>query len=175
MDEISLDSLEKTLYLSGEEIMAAAQRLGIKHLYKKDGVCFLEKDAQTLVSHFSEKLPEEDLVSDRDLAREFPEYPVYTINRVAGELNIVPVNVNGVNYYKFDETEAIIERCKIYRPQKPKPKTLVHQTYRLCILENNVWYVVHSGDKPMIRGWANKYINEGFMVKIKPNVFSKKT
>ena len=156
MDVINLESLEKTLYLSGDEILAVAQRLGIKHLYKNDGVCFLSKDAD-----------------DKDLNREFPEYPLQLINKVAEELKIVPVCVSGLNYYKFEESEKIIEECKKHKPQIVKPKTNI-QTFRLCILENNVWYVVHSGEKSLIRTWADKYINRGYMVKIKPNVFTKK-
>ena len=173
MDVINLESLEKSLYLSGDEILAVAQRLGIKHLYKKDGICFLTKDADTLVSYFSKELPEEDLIADKDLNREFPEYPIQLINKVAEELKIVPVCVSGLNYYKFEESEKIIEECKKHKPQIVKPKTNI-QTFRLCILENNVWYVVHSGEKSLIRTWADKYINRGYMVKIKPNVFTKK-
>ena len=168
MKTVSLESLEKSMCLSSERILAAVRNLGIKPLYNREGLCFEEDVIPRIVSCLEKELPQEDLISDREFLKEFPEYSAKALIESVKNLGMKPIQVNGTSYFNFNEVELLIEECKKYKPEE-KPVRL--KTYRLCILKDNVWYVVHSGHKDMIRKWSRKLCDEGYLIKVKPNKF----
>lgn len=46
---------------------------------------------------------------------------------------------------------------------------MTERFYRLCVLDNGIWYVVRAGNYKSIQTLRQEYIDKGYLVKTKPN------